>query len=118
MPLFKRPDDPGQGDPGAAGPPAPAEAPVSESYQADDPRWQQIKAVREGRVFVNPSGAYLWDRHSAEAALQVLWVAKLLHPAQFADLDVNQETKRFYARFFHHVLTDSELSSIMNATEP
>ena len=34
MPLFKRPDDPGQGDPGAAGPPAPAEAPVSESYQA------------------------------------------------------------------------------------
>jgi hypothetical protein len=31
---------------------------------------------------------------------------------------VNQETKRFYAKFFHHVLTDSELSSIMNATEP
>ena len=95
-------------------------APNQQNRQAilDDPRWRQIKAVREGRVFVNPSGAYLWDRHSAEAALQVLWAAKLLHPAQFADLDVNQETKRFYARFFHHVLTDSELSSIMNATEP
>jgi iron complex transport system substrate-binding protein len=95
-------------------------APNQQNRQAifDDPRWRQIKAVREGKVFVNPSGAYLWDRHSAEAALQVLWAAKLLHPAQFADLDVNQETKRFYAKFFHHVLTDSELSSIMNATEP
>jgi uncharacterized protein YbjQ (UPF0145 family) len=34
MPLFKRPDDPGQGDQGAGGPAAPAEAPVSERYQA------------------------------------------------------------------------------------
>ena len=95
-------------------------APNRQSRQAilDDPRWRQIKAVRDGKVFVNPSGAYLWDRHSAEAALQVLWAAKTLHPALFADLDVNEETKRFYARFFHHALSDSELASIMSATAP
>ena len=95
-------------------------APNQRSRQAilDDPRWSQITAVKEGRVYVNPSGAYLWDRHSAEAALQVLWAAKLLHPTLFADLDVNQETKSFYARFFHHTLTDSELTSIMDATAP
>jgi len=83
-----------------------------------DPRWSGIKAVRTGKVYVNPSGAYLWDRHSAEAALQVLWAAKLLHPRMFADLDVNRETKLFYSRFFHYSLTDAELSSIMNATVP
>lgn len=95
-------------------------APNQRSRQAilDDPRWSQITAVKQGRVYVNPSGAYLWDRHSAEAALQVLWAAKLLHPTLFADLDVNKETKAFYARFFHHALTDSELTSIMNATAP
>jgi iron complex transport system substrate-binding protein len=95
-------------------------APNQDSRQAilDDPRWRQIKAVREGRVFVNPSGAYLWDRHSAEAALQILWAAKILHPEQFADLDLNSETRRFYKRFFHYELTDSELTSIMNATAP
>ena len=95
-------------------------APNQENRQAilDDPRWRQIKAVKDGKVFVNPSGAYLWDRHSAEAALQVLWAAKLLHPSQFTDLDIGAETKRFYANFFHHVLTDSELASIMNATAP
>jgi iron complex transport system substrate-binding protein len=95
-------------------------APNQKNRQAilDDPRWREIRAVRDGKVFANPSGAYLWDRHSAEAALQVLWAAKLLHPAQFADLDVNDETKKFYARFFHHVLTDAELASILSATAP
>jgi iron complex transport system substrate-binding protein len=95
-------------------------APNRQNRQAilDDPRWRQIKAVREGKVFANPSGAYLWDRHSAEAALQVLWAAKLLHPALFPDLDVRLETKRFYAKFFHHALTDAELASILNATAP
>ncbi|HWG76828.1 MAG TPA: ABC transporter substrate-binding protein, partial [Steroidobacteraceae bacterium] len=95
-------------------------APNQQSRQAilNDPRWQHITAVKAGKVLVNPSGAYLWDRHSAEAALQVLWAAKQLHPAQFAALDINQETKRFYARFFHYKLTDAELASILSATAP
>ncbi len=72
-------------------------APNQQNRQAilEDPRWREIKAVKNGKVFANPSGAYLWDRHSAEAALQVLWAAKLLHPALFADLDMKLETKRF-----------------------
>lgn len=95
-------------------------APNQQNRQAilDDRRWREIKAVKTGKVFANPSGAYLWDRHSAEAALQVLWAAKVLHPAQFADLDVGAETRRFYAAFFHHALTEPELASIMNATSP
>ncbi len=95
-------------------------APNPQNKQAilDDPRWRQINAVKEGRVFVNPSGAYLWDRHSAEAALQVLWAAKTLHPAEFADLDIGRETKLFYARYFHYTLTEQELNSILNATPP
>jgi iron complex transport system substrate-binding protein len=95
-------------------------APNQQSRQAilDDPRWRQITAVKNGRVLVNPSGAYLWDRHSAEAALQVLWAAKALHPELFSTLDIKQETIRFYAKYFHHPLTDAEYNSILNATPP
>lgn len=95
-------------------------APNPQSKRAilTDPRWRQITAVREGRVYANPSGAYLWDRHSAEAALQVLWAAKTLHPAQFVDLDLRKETKDFYARYFHYSLTEPELNSILNSTPP
>lgn len=84
----------------------------------DDPRWRDIKAVKTGKVFVNPSGAYLWDRHSAEAALQVLWAAKTLHPGLFRDLDIEKETKSFYARFFHYNLTAAEFRSIIDAVPP
>ena len=95
-------------------------APNQASRQAimSDPRWSQIKAVKTGRVYVNPTGVYLWDRHSAEAALQVLWAAKTLHPDRFADLDIRKETKAFYARFFDHALTDTEYETIMRATAP
>src|SRR5271170_2252805 len=95
-------------------------APNQQSRQAilDDPRWREIKAVKTGKVFVNPTGAYMWDRHSAEAALQLLWAAKLLHPELFPDLDLKRETSDFYARYFHHVLTDDEYASIINATAP
>lgn len=95
-------------------------APNPENRRAilDDPRWRDINAVKNGKVFVNPSGAYLWDRHSAEAALQVLWAAKILHPLKFANLDVGKETKAFYARFFHYHLSDAELASILNSTPP
>jgi iron complex transport system substrate-binding protein len=83
-----------------------------------DPRWRHIKAVRTGRVYVNPSGVYLWDRHSAEAALQVLWAAKTLHPDRFRDLDLKKETRAFYAKFFDHALTDAEYDAVMRATAP
>jgi iron complex transport system substrate-binding protein len=92
-------------------------APNEENRRAilSDRRWSQIKAVKTGRVFVNPSGVYLWDRHSAEAALQVLWAAKTLHPERFNDLDLKKETKDFYAKFFNYTLTDVEYNAIMRA---
>lgn len=83
-----------------------------------DPQWSGIKAVKDKRVYVNPTGVYLWDRHSGEGALQVLWAAKLLYPDRFQDIDIKKESKEFYSRFFHYNLTDSDFDSIMNATAP
>jgi iron complex transport system substrate-binding protein len=95
-------------------------APNAENKQkiCSDPQWSGIKAVKEGRVYVNPTGVYLWDRHSAEGALQVLWAAKLLHPESFRDLDLKKETAEFYRRFFHYQLTDGDYASILGATAP
>ena len=84
----------------------------------EDPRWRGVKAVKEGRVYTNPVGAYLWDRHSAESALQILWAAKTLYPARFTDLDIGKETREFYARFFNHSLSPVELRSILEAPPP
>jgi iron complex transport system substrate-binding protein len=83
-----------------------------------DPKWSSTKAVKNNKVVPNPTGVYLWDRYSAEEALQILWAAKLLYPDKFKDLDVAKETKAFYAKFFHYSLTDRDVASILNAMAP
>jgi iron complex transport system substrate-binding protein len=83
-----------------------------------DPQWAGIKAVKDKRVYVNPTGVYLWDRHSGEGALQILWAAKLLYPDKFQDIDLKKETKAFFTKFFHYDLTDADYDSIINAKAP
>jgi iron complex transport system substrate-binding protein len=76
-------------------------------------QWRQLKAVRQGRVYVNPKGVYSWDRHDAEEALQIQWAAKTLYPDKFQALDIVKETKEFYKAFFEYTPTDAEVSDIL-----
>ena len=67
------------------------------------------EAVKNGKVFVNPSGAYLWDRHSAEAALQVLWAAKRCIPRSICGSRRRQgDQELLCADFSTTSLTDAE----------
>lgn len=77
----------------------------------NDPAWANVKAVKEGRLYANPVGTFLWARYSCEEALQVLWTAKLLHPDRFEDLDMVKEVQDFYKRFYNFDMStkDAEL---------
>lgn len=83
-----------------------------------DPQWKNIKAVKDGRVYVNPNGAFMWDRYGAEEALQIQWAAKTLHPDKFANLDMNQITRDFYKEFFNYNLTVDEANRILTGQNP
>ena len=77
-----------------------------------DPRWQQLKAVREGRLYTNPKGIFPWDRYGPEEALQIQWAAQTLHPDLFRDLDLNQVTRAFYQDFMRYPLSAADLREI------
>jgi iron complex transport system substrate-binding protein len=77
-----------------------------------------VPALKGRRIVRNPSGVYQWDRHGPEFALQLLWAAKLFHPAQFADIDMKAETRAFYRRLFGYALTSEETASILGAEPP
>lgn len=79
----------------------------------EDPRWRNIKAVREGRVYANPRGLFWWSRETTEEALQFLWLAKTLYPTAFEDIDMREETRNFYQRFYRIELTEDELSEFL-----
>jgi iron complex transport system substrate-binding protein len=83
-----------------------------------DPRWQPISAVREKRVYPCPEGVFLWGHGSSEAPLFVLWLAKLLHPDKFRDLDMEGEIREYYQRFYHYRLTDEQARRILLRLPP
>ena len=95
---------------------APNQANVQEILS--DPQWSSTAAVQNKQVYANPTGVYLWDRYSAEEALQILWAAKLLWPTKFTNIDMVQETKNFYSEFFHYTLTDADVAAILSGNGP
>lgn len=76
-------------------------------------QWQNLEAVRNRRVFVNPYGAYLWSARSAEGALESLWLAKVLHPELSADLDMEQIVRDFFKKYYYYNLSDKEVQEIL-----
>ncbi|OOF59204.1 ABC transporter substrate-binding protein [Rodentibacter myodis] len=83
-----------------------------------DPNWQSISAVKNKRVFVNPTGTFPWDRYSAEEALQVLWAVKLFHPNLFKDIDMVEKTQNFYKKYYHYDLSLKNAEQILNGLPP
>jgi iron complex transport system substrate-binding protein len=82
------------------------------------PEWSTVKAVKNGRIYKNPVGTFLWARYSCEEALQVLWVAKLLHPDKFKDIDMNKEVQKFYKTFYGFSLSDADAERILAGRDP
>lgn len=81
------------------------------------PGWQQLKAVKTHRVYLNPQGLGPWDRYGPEEALQIQWIAKTLHPELFKDLDIRAEARFFYQSFFGYALTQAELDQILQVKQ-
>ncbi|WP_297425441.1 hypothetical protein [Clostridium sp.] len=55
---------------------------------------------------------YLWCVRSAEAALQPLWAAKILHLDLFSDINMDKEVKEFYIKNYNYTLSDEDLKNI------
>ena len=79
--------------------------------------FKSLKAVKTGQVFTVPSGIHIWTARSAETALCPLWLAKVLYPELFKDINIEQKTREFYKRFYNYELNDSELKEILYPTK-
>ncbi|WP_082804048.1 ABC transporter substrate-binding protein [Erwinia sp. HDF1-3R] len=80
--------------------------------------FSNLNAVKNHQVFQNPAGVFPWDRYGTEAALQIQWAAKLLHPALFKDLDMVKATQDFYHRFFNYDLNKTQAARILQGQGP
>jgi iron complex transport system substrate-binding protein len=84
-----------------------------------DPLWRGVKAVADKRVYLAPDLPFGWidQPPAANRLIGLRWLAKLLYPERFPE-DLRQETKRFYALFYHREPTDSELDRLLAGSTP
>jgi iron complex transport system substrate-binding protein len=79
---------------------------------AQDSRFQSINAVKNNHVYMSPTGVFFWDT-GQQMILQLMWLAKLLHPDKFEDIDMAAEVKEFYSKFFDYDLSDDQVNRIL-----
>ena len=91
---------------------------ISPAAVIADSRWKGIRAVKNKRIYASPEGVFLWSNGSSEMHLFVMWLAKILHPEKFRAIDIEQEVKEYYARFYQYKLTTDEVNRILKRLPP
>lgn len=80
----------------------------------DDPAWQGLSAIREGRYYEAPFGPYNWMGFppSVQRYLGMMWLAQLLYP-DAAQYDLYEEVARYFELFYHAELTREQYDAFM-----
>jgi len=79
-----------------------------------DDRFKDLKAVKNKKVYGNPTGIFMLDRYSAEEDLQIWWAAKTIHPELTKKVNLNKKFKSFYKEFFDYKFSNKEIKQIIN----
>lgn len=81
---------------------------------ANDPAWQQMKAIQNGTYYEVPFGPYNWMGFppSVQRYLGLLWMAELLYP-EAVEYDLREEVKTYYNMFYHKELTDAQYDQLV-----
>lgn len=66
----------------------------------DDPQWQAMRAVREGRLYAFPKDFYSWDQPDVRWVLGLRWLAWRLHPEVYPELNMVAEAQSFFERLY------------------
>ena len=78
-----------------------------------DPKWQQLAAVRQGRLHFMPRGPFGWLERPAGYMRLIggQWLANLLHPDYF-QADIRAESAAFMKLFFSLDLTEEQIDEL------
>ncbi len=78
--------------------------------------WSPITAVTQGQVYKMPLGMYRSYTPGVDTPVTLLWFAKTAYPDLFTDIDITQETVKYYQEVFGITLTDAQAEMIFAPT--
>jgi|LSQX01.2.fsa_nt_gb iron complex transport system substrate-binding protein len=80
----------------------------------NNPKWKNIEAVKNKKVFTVPKGVATWDTPEPESFLAPIWMAQIFYPDHFENIDIKQEIKNFYIKYYGLNISDKEIEQILN----
>ena len=86
---------------------------VMESMYREGGKWSTLSAVQNQQLHRIPAGVFFLDKGSTTTLL-VLWMATILQPELFADIDMVEEVKYYYSEFYEFELTDEQAQNVIN----
>ena len=86
---------------------------VIKSMKKENSKWSTIKAVKKDKLYRVPAGIFFIDKGSTTTLL-VMWMAKMLHPELFEDMNMAEEIKMYYEKFYDYKLTDEQAQNVLN----
>ena len=86
---------------------------VMESMYREGGKWTTLSAVQNQQLHRIPAGVFFLDKGSTTTLL-VLWMATILQPERFADIDMVEEVKYYYSEFYEFDLTDEQAQNVID----
>ena len=76
--------------------------------------WTGLTSVKNGEFYKLPLGMYYWFPPCSDSPLALQFMAQKLYPELFEDIDMDQEIKDYFDRFYGVTLTDEDLDVLYN----
>ena len=78
-----------------------------------DPAWQQLDAVRNGRVYKTPAGPYGWleSPPAVQRYLGLMWLCVILYP-EYSTFDLQTSVEQYYELFYGYELSDADFREL------
>lgn len=83
----------------------------------EDSLWQELDAVKEGRVYTIPYNPYSFMNSppSVNRMVGIWWIGNLFYPDKYQE-DVNEKVKEFYQLFYHTDLTKEMCEKVLEGS--
>lgn len=79
----------------------------------DGQDWSTVSAVKNKKVYKTPLGIYRWDAPGVETPLMMEWLAVMIQPEIFDEIDMRQEVNDYFQNYFDYTVSDEDYDQIM-----
>ena len=76
-------------------------------------KWASLQAVQNKQLHRIPAGIFFMDKGTT-TTLMLVWLATIIQPELFSDINVIEEIKYYYKEFYEFELTDEQAQKIID----